>query len=57
MGPISGSLLGAFLLIGVVALGMWGYPQYNVYQQGLAGEAALARADQDRRILRGKEAV
>ncbi len=51
MGPISGSLSGAFAFMAVIALGMWGCPQYNVYQQGLAGEAALARAEQDRQIL------
>jgi len=51
MGPVSVSLLGALMLIGLIAFGMWGCPQYNVYQQGLAGEAALARAEQDRQIL------
>ena len=39
-----------FVLIGIIALGMWGCPTYNVWQQGLAGEAALARAEQDRQI-------
>lgn len=33
-----------------VLLGMWGCPQYNVWQQGLEGEAELARAAQNRRI-------
>ena len=51
MKPVSASLLGAFLLMAALALAMWGCPQYNVYQQGLAGEAALARAEQDRQIL------
>ena len=34
----------------VIALGMYGYPQYNVWQQGLAGEAELRRAEQNRQI-------
>ena len=40
----------SFAVISVVALGMWGCPQYNVYQQGLSGQASLARAEQDRQI-------
>ncbi len=31
-------------------LGMWGCPQYSVYQQNLEGEAELARATQNRQI-------
>lgn len=34
----------------VIALGMWGCPQYNVWEQGLQGQAALARAEQEKRI-------
>ncbi len=34
----------------MVLLAMGGCPYYNVWQQGLAGEAALARATQDRQI-------
>lgn len=29
----------------VIALGMWGLPQYGVYHQRLAGEAELANAE------------
>lgn len=39
--------------IGAVAIGlviMWYFPQYFVYQQGLQGEAELARAQQNRQI-------
>lgn len=36
------------LICGTVALGMWGCPRYNVWQQTLAGEAALKRAEWDR---------
>jgi len=38
------------LIMALIALGMWGYPQYNVWQQGLAGEAELKRAEQNRKI-------
>ena len=47
---ISASLLAFFMLVGLIAVGMWGCPQYNVWQQGLAGEAELARAEQNRQI-------
>lgn len=33
-----------------IGLLMWGLPQYNVWQQGLSGQAALAKATQDRQI-------
>jgi len=48
-----GSVLGLFgliILAGLVAFGMWGCPQYAVYNQGLQGEAELARAEQNRQI-------
>lgn len=38
------------VLFSLVALLMWGCPTYNVWQQGLVGQAALARATQDRQI-------
>ena len=31
-------------------LGMWGCPRYNVWQQGLQGQAELERAKQNRQI-------
>lgn len=37
-------------IIAVTASLMYGCPRYNVWQQGLVGEAALARATQDRQI-------
>ena len=40
----------AFGVIFLIAFGMWGCPQYDVYKQGLGGEASLARAEQDRQI-------
>lgn len=41
------SIIGVFAII---AAGMAGCPMYNVWQQGLSGQAALARATQDRQI-------
>lgn len=38
-------------IIGSVALVLGGYPPYLVWQQGLSGEAELARAEQNRQIL------
>jgi len=34
----------------LILLGMWGCPNYSVYQQDLEGEAELARATQNRQI-------
>ena len=39
-----------FVLLACVAAGMYGCPKYNVWQQGLAGEAELKRAEQNRKI-------
>jgi hypothetical protein len=43
------------LVLGLVALGMWGCPRYNVWQKGLSGEAQLREAEWNRQI-RIKEA-
>lgn len=40
----------AVTIVGVIGAGMWGYPRYNVWQQGLAGQAELRRAEQNRQI-------
>jgi regulator of protease activity HflC (stomatin/prohibitin superfamily) len=40
----------SWLFIFFVFGGMWGCPQYRVYQQRLEGEAELARAQQNRQI-------
>ena len=39
----------AFVLVGILAL-LIGWPQYRVYQQRLAGEAALAEAQSSRQV-------
>ncbi|WP_394269239.1 membrane protease subunit [Qipengyuania sp.] len=38
------------LLVLLIPLAMWGMPQYRLYSQRLAGEAALAEAQSSRRI-------
>lgn len=43
--------LGITFLILLVAGGMYGCPKYTVWQQGLAGQANLNRAQQERKIL------
>ncbi len=37
-------------LVGIIWLAMWLWPKYRVYQQGMAGEAELRRAEQNRQI-------
>lgn len=44
------STLGIFLLGSLVAVGMFGCPQYGVYKSRLDGEAELAQAQQNRQI-------
>jgi len=46
--------MGAFLLLCCVFLvggGCYGYPQWNVWNQGLSGQAALAKATQTKQIM------
>lgn len=48
---IAGSIAAlALLLVGMVALPMWGCPRYSVYQQNLEGQAELQRAQSNRQI-------
>lgn len=51
MEAIFGISFGTIVLLGLVAVGMWGYPQYNVYNQEMEGKAQLTKADQTRQIL------
>lgn len=39
-----------FALCGLIALGMWGCPTYNVWQKELAGQAELKQAEWNRQI-------
>lgn len=41
---------GTILLLILVGVGLYGCPQYAVYEQRLAGEAELARADYSRQV-------
>lgn len=49
----SGLPLVLFLVLGLLALVvlLWGWPQYNVWRQEMAGKAEMAKAEQNRRIL------
>ena len=40
----------ALILIIIIPIGMWVFPQYNVWQSGLEGQAELKRAEQNRQI-------
>ena len=52
MKKIIGIIAAAVVSIGgVILLLMWGLPIYGVWQQGLSGEAELARAVQNRQVL------
>jgi predicted aminopeptidase len=43
--------MSALLVLALLTAGaMWGCPTYNVWQQGLAGQAELKRAEQNRQI-------
>lgn len=48
----------AFFGIAIILFGMWGCPQYQVYDQKLVGEAELARATYNRQVkVREAEAI
>jgi regulator of protease activity HflC (stomatin/prohibitin superfamily) len=49
-----GTLFSIFILLLVVG-GLWGCPQYNVYEKRLAGQAELERAKENR-LIRVEEA-
>lgn len=38
------------VLVGLICAGMYGCPKYNVWQQGLQGQAELRRAEENRKI-------
>ena len=44
------TFIGVTLLILILILGLWGCPQYNVYQKTLSGEAQLKEAEWSRQI-------
>ena len=50
MNTAKGLFVSIVALLLLILTAMWGIPKYNVWQQRLAGEAALARATQDRQI-------
>lgn len=42
--------VGLLMVIVLVPIVMWGYPQYSVWREGLRGQAELKRAEQNRQI-------
>lgn len=38
------------LLVGVIALGMWGIPKYKIYKQDLRGQATLREAEWTKKV-------
>jgi len=40
----------AFSAVGLVGLGMWGCPKYDIYQQEMSGHATFAKAESTRRV-------
>ena len=48
---IGGAIVGFAAVVAFVLTLMFGIPLYLVWQQGLRGEASLARAEQERQIL------
>ncbi len=38
------------LLVGIIVLGMWGCPKYNVYSQEMDGKAMLAHAQSSKEV-------
>ena len=39
------------VIVGIIAILMFGLPLYNVWQQEMAGKAEMAKAEQNRKIL------
>ncbi len=43
------------LLVGIIVLGMWGCPKYNVYSQEMDGKAMLAHAQSSKEVAVAEE--
>lgn len=46
----SWTLFGTILLLGLIVIGMWGCPKWNVYSQRMQGQAILAHAQSSREV-------
>jgi len=44
------SILAVVILVGIIALPMWGCPTYNVWRRELKGKATLREAEWDRQV-------
>lgn len=49
-GGITLGMMVIFLIIGLITLGMWGCPRYNVYSAQKEGEALLAHAQSSKEV-------
>lgn len=49
-GGIIAVVLGIALLVGIIALGMWGIPKYKIYKQDLRGQATLREAEWTKQV-------
>ena len=49
-GAVSITSMVVIFILGVIVLGMWGCPTYNVYQSKMAGEAMLAHAQSSKEV-------
>jgi hypothetical protein len=47
---IVGVIICIALVIGVIALGMWGFPKYRIYKQDLRGQATLREAEWTKKV-------
>ena len=47
----TGTTIAVFVVCGLIAIGMWGCPRYNVWQKKLAGEARLRQQEYEKQIL------
>lgn len=49
-GQASVAIIGVILFSLIVIFGMWGCPQYSVYEKRMQGQAMLAKAESDKQI-------
>ena len=50
MNDVTGIILGVLSFILLIAICMWTFPQYGVYQQGLSGKAKLREAEFSKQV-------
>lgn len=48
--PVAGIGLGAIFLLALIAAGLYGCPQYDVYSQRMSGQAKLAESEASKQV-------